>query len=322
MSFFVKRDNSVLIILLLGLLVWGVHHLAHKSSMEKIEREERLALQQKEREEIRERAEIRRAEKEAARLAEIEAKEAREVARLAAIQKEKAAEAQRLVEERQKLAEEKRLAAIAQQKREDAWSAFKGTKYDELKVDLNVYQNVTVTAADAYGISIIHEHGGRKIAYENLSEEIQKSCLYDPVYAEAMKQQELENQKKLRDSTKKLKKALASSPTKERAREVKPAAKPRGYVKCRVVKHYSSYSSAYGRTVQYKKIEVEAMSSVPARLYVNGSPSLQVSPKVKQFITITSKAHGRYSVVLKTHSGQVLDSESRTRTGLSSSSLR
>ena len=68
---------------------------------------------------------------------------------------------------------------------------YKGTTFETLTLkDGTEYKDAKVTSADAIGVSIMYEHGLKRIPFTNLPDEIGKLCHYDP--EAATRRQQLE----------------------------------------------------------------------------------------------------------------------------------
>ncbi|GAA5497442.1 hypothetical protein Rhal01_03638 [Rubritalea halochordaticola] len=117
------------------------------------------------------------------------------------------AEAEKAQREAERIAKEERikeLAAIeaaieAKQQAEAEKEAnrltacrnYKGTTFETLTLkDGTEYKDAKVTSADAIGVSIMYEHGLKRIPFTNLPDEIGKLCHYDP--EAATRRQQLE----------------------------------------------------------------------------------------------------------------------------------
>lgn len=323
MSFYVRRDKTIGILLVLGVLIVGLYYWAKKErdhakaiELAKAQNIEKQIQRSKERQ-------ARREKEEAERLRLKKLKEAKIAA---------AAEAQRLKEQAEIAAEEQaalelRLRAEEEQKRKEeaerlkkerlaAREAFKGTEYDELKIGDKLYKRVTVLNVDALGITIAHESGGRKINYEELPLEIQQACMYDPESTNnakrKLKLKKARTRAREQERANNARKSSSSTTPKKSASEKKPV-KPKGYVKCKVIRSYRDLHPFTLKKVAYKDIQVKVGANVEARLYVNDNMHSTIAAKERKTITIRSKPYGKYFVKLVTASGATLDTESHTR---------
>lgn len=261
----------------------------------------------------------------------------------------KFAEEQRLAEEEAKQAE----LELEREKREEfrrlsACERFKGKKFDKLTLESGEeLDGLTVTSADAIGVTFMHAHGIKRIPFTNLPESIRKECMYDPdaakrrkqleakiAHAQFQDQQELERldrERKLKlkqittfgsSDTKKPEPAITSpeiSAANAPTTSTTPAVKPRGTVTVTL----GGVNQRDSRYVKGQKLlKIKAISNVPAYLYVDGSSVVSLTPNVPVEVDRVTSYTGEYTVTLKTATGQTLDEERHNRkTGLTTGGL-
>ncbi|GAA5497441.1 hypothetical protein Rhal01_03637 [Rubritalea halochordaticola] len=298
--------------------------------------------------------------KKKARLAEKEAiRERRRLAREQA-NKEYAAEQERLAAERaaeakareeeakaqaeaERLAEEERLRELAeieaQEKAEAereaqrvaACKSYKGTKLKKLVLnDGTEYNDVKVTSADAIGVSIMYEHGLKRIPFTNLPEDIRERCHYDPDAAARRKKLEakrianqyakvhaIEASKSNRPQSSSSEDSSYSRPSSDDTKKKKII--PRGSISVKVTrmfkKRYPEYNGAEFHT---KTLSVKVVANVDANLYFRGSMLGSIKAGERRTFTTDSWIKGQYELVLKDKkSGRVLDKETdKSKTNL------
>ncbi|MFC4991158.1 hypothetical protein [Rubritalea tangerina] len=325
MSFYVGRNYTVWILLSTGLLAWGTYYLANKTNEEKNQKQANLLEQEEKRREIARQNEADRIRRKAAYQAKLKAEADEKQARLEAKANAEADARQREAEKLAAVAAQKEREAKEQAKREFAWKQFKGTKYAELVVAGKTYKDVTVLSANAHGIVVSYEHGGRKFKYQDLSEEIQKLCLFDQAHSDRIALAESERKQKMRiqykeslasrskTSSQQLQALKSQDQPQKPTRSKEEPKTSRGTITCRVTRQYRKYEPSLRKEVHFKDLEVRAVANVPATLYINGKPRGSVQALSRQKFNVTSGPYGKYTIELKDKSGKLLDSEKHNR---------
>lgn len=267
------------------------------------------------------------------------------------LEEQKKLEEEKLAEEARLAEEEARLAALElekekreEQRRISACERFKGRSFEKLTLDNGeTLENLTVTSADAIGVTFMYEHGIKRIPFTNLPEDIRKECMYDPDAAKRRKLLEqkiaqaqyrdqqaierIEREKKIRlkqittfgksddrtasSSTT----AGAASPSYSNNTKVSP----RGNVTV-TLGGINYRDSRYMRG--QKLLKIKAISNVPAYLYLDGSTIATLSPNVPIEVDRVTSTTGEYTVTLRSSDGVTLDEERHNRkTGLTTGGL-
>lgn len=300
--------------------------------------EEKKAAIEEQRRQAREKAKQEIAEKDAARkAAEEAAKEQAAAEERARIEAEEKAEQERLRQLAEIEAEEK-AEADREAARLAACESYKGTKFDQLELtDGTIYKDVKVTNADAIGVSIMYEHGLKRIPFTKLPKEICERCQYDPEAAERRKKmeakriaaqyatvQQLENNRNAKPS------ASSSSPTTARSstttsrstpavqEDPKKQVVPRGSISVRVTKMFSKYYPEFQRDYHTKTLEIQVVANVDASVHFRGSSLGQVKAGERRTFTSDSWIKGEYDIELRDRkTGKILDRESdKSKTNL------